>query len=88
MTWIYAAVVGLLAGIGFIVWLMRREKKAGKTEAKAGILEKHAEIMDEINEDDRTWNDDTRDPETEDEWDYFYLTGRKPDRVRRHDPKR
>ena len=88
MTWIYAGSAVVLAIILFIVWLMRREKKAGRTEAKAEGLAKHAEITGKINEADRTWGDDTRDPETDVEWDEYFSTGHKPKRVSKRDSRR
>ena len=88
MTTVYIILGSVAAALVYIAVVRSKAKAQGKAEAEGEMSAKHSEIMDEINEDDRTWNDDTRDPETEDEWDYFYLTGRKPDRVRRHDPKR
>ena len=68
--------------LGYVGWVRSKAKKAGKAEAEGEMLAEHAEIMGEINEADRTWEENSRDPETEAEWDDFYLTGRRPERVR------
>ena len=82
---IIGAVVAALAYVGWARWQAR---KAGKAEAEGEMLAQHAETMGKINEADRTWGDDTRDPETDAEWDEYFNTGDKPDRVSKRDSRR
>ena len=68
--------------LGYVGYVRSKAKKAGKAEAEGEMLANHAEKMGKINEDDRTWGDATRDPETDAEWDEYFNTGHKPERVR------